>query len=259
MVWFTDHYSEDASMKTWNSHRATKIAMLWAVGCWGLPGVLQANAPGYTYGVDVDNGFLTGTITTSCDQCILDSSNITGWALASTATPAPFSVASTDPGAFAGFAFPDIPTSLTANPAAITYDFAQAGQFIFQNNNEFVLLGYSHIGADLMGFPGEIGVCSGSDPGTSSCVAELFRGGPTVLAEVRNVAAPELEATSLAGALTLLLGSLAVLRGRPGFRRGRKFSRVAACAGGEQIPDTYGNSYEWAATSPSRPGMDCSK
>jgi hypothetical protein len=207
-------------MKTWNSHRATKFAMLWAVGCCGLPGALQANAPGYTYGVDVDNGFLTGTITTSCDQCVLTSSNITGWTLASTATPvatpAPFAIASTDPGAFAGFAFPDIPTSLTASPAAITYDFAQAGQFIFQTNNEFVLLGYSDVGADLMGFPGELGVCSGSNPGTSSCVAELFRGGPTVLAELKNVAAPELDATSLAGALTLLLGSLAVLRGRPG-------------------------------------------
>jgi hypothetical protein len=219
MVWFTDHYSEDASMKTWNSHRATKIAMLWAVGCWGLPGVLQANAPGYTYGVDVDNGFLTGTITTSCDQCILDSSNITGWALASTATPAPFSVASTAPGAFVSFNL-GFPSNLAANPAAITYDFGKDGEFFFATNNEFVLLGYSDIGASLTGFPGEISECSGSATGAgsggSSCVGEFFRAGPAVFASITNVAAPELDSTSLAAALTLLLGSLAVLRGRPG-------------------------------------------
>jgi hypothetical protein len=212
-------------MKTWNSHRATKFAILWAVGCWGLPGALQANAPGpgYVYGVDVDNGFLSGTITTSCDQCVLNSSDITAWALASTATPvgapAPFAIASTDPGAFASSDFLGFPSNLAANPTAITYDFGKDGEFVFATNNEFVQLGYSDIGASLMGFPGEIAVCSGSATGSgsggSSCLAGLFRAGPMVFASIKNVAAPELDATSLAGALTLLLGSLAVLRGRP--------------------------------------------
>jgi hypothetical protein len=200
-------------MKTWNSHRAIKFAMLWAVGCWGLPGALQANAPGYTYDVDVNNGFLTGTITTSCDQCMLNSGDITAWTLASTSSPQTFSVASTDPGAYAGpYLLDNIPTSLTATPAAITYDFGANGQFVFQTNKEFIIFAYSDIGAYLMGFPGQIVECAGSNP----CYGEEFRGGTTVLGEIKSVAAPELDATSLAGALTLLLGSLAVLKGRRG-------------------------------------------
>jgi hypothetical protein len=82
-------------MKTWNSHRAIKSAMFWAVGCWGLLGALQAN--GYTYDIDVNNGFLTGRITTNCDQCMLNGSDITAWTLASTSSPQTFSVASTGP------------------------------------------------------------------------------------------------------------------------------------------------------------------
>jgi hypothetical protein len=204
------------AMKRCNSQRATKLTMLWAVGVWGLAGALQASASGYTYGVNVDNGFLTGTITTNCDQCILNSSNITAWALASTATPVPLSIASSDSGAFAGFAFPNIPTSLTANPTNITYDFGGAGQFIFQTTSDkFVLFGYSDIGSYLMGFPGQIEECSGS----YSCPANVFRGGTTVLGKVESVAAPELDANSLGSALTLLLGSLAVLRGRRGSAR----------------------------------------
>ena len=210
-------------MKTWNSYRATKFAMLWAVGYWALPGALQANAPGYTYGIDIDNGLLSGTITTSCDQCVLNGGNITAWELVSTATPsatpAPFAIASTDPGAYVSFNL-GFPSNLAANPTAITYDFGKDGEFFFANNNEFVLLGYSDIGASLSGFPGEISECSGSASGSGSggvsCVGELFRTGPAAFASIKNVAAPELDSTSLAGALTLLLGSLAVLRGRRG-------------------------------------------
>jgi hypothetical protein len=200
-------------MNTWNSQRAIKFAMFWAVGCWGLPGALQASAPGYTYDVDVDNGFLTGTITTTCDQCMLDGSDITAWALASTSSPQTFSVASTDPGAYAGsYLLDNVPTSLTATPAAITYNFGANGQFVFQTNKEFIIFAYSDIGAYLMGFPGQIVECAGSNP----CFAQEFRGGTTVLGEIKSVAAPELDASCLAGALTLLLGSLAVLRGRRG-------------------------------------------
>lgn len=200
-------------MKTWNSLRATKFAILWAVACWWLPGALQASAPGYTYDVDVNNGFLTGTITTSCDQCMLDGSDITSWALASTSSPQTFSVASTDPGAYAGsYLLDNGPTSLTATPAAITYDFGADGQFVFQTNKEFIIFAYSDIGAYLMGFPGQIVECAGSNP----CFGEEFRGGTTVIGELKSVAAPELDAASLAGALTLLLGSLAVLHGRRG-------------------------------------------
>jgi hypothetical protein len=208
-----DNNSEDASMKKWNSLRATKFAILWSVACWGLPGELQASAPGYTYDIDVNNGFLTGTITTSCDQCMLDGSDITSWALASTSSPQTFSVASTDPGAYAGsYLLDNGPTSLTATPAAITYDFGADGQFVFQTNKEFIIFAYSDIGAYLMGFPGQIVECAGSNP----CFGEEFRGGTTVLGELKSVAAPELDAASLAGALTLLLGSLAVLHGRRG-------------------------------------------
>jgi hypothetical protein len=200
-------------MNTWNSHRTIKFAMLWAVGCWGLSGSLQANAADYTYDIDVDNGFLAGSITTSCDQCLLNSSNITAWALTSTASPEPFSVASsTDPGASAGPYLGNSPTSLTATPTAITYNFGANGEFAFQTNKEFIIFAYSDIGAFLMGFPGQIVECEGSNP----CAAEVFRGGTTVLGDIKSVAAPELDATSLAGALTLLLGSLAVLHGRRG-------------------------------------------
>jgi hypothetical protein len=213
MVWHANHDKEDASMKTWNSHRATKFAMLWAVACWGLPGALQAGAPAYTYDVDVNNGFLIGTITTNCDQCMLNGSDITAWTLGSTSSPQTFTAASTDPGAYAGsYLLDNVPTSLTATPSAITYNFGANGQFVFQTNKEFIIFAYSDIGAYLMGFPGQIAECAGSN----DCYGEVFRGGTTVLGELKSVAAPELDAASLAGALTLLLGSLAVLRGRRG-------------------------------------------
>jgi hypothetical protein len=197
-------------MKTWDSHCATKFALLWAVGCWGLTGALQVNAADYIYDINVNNGFLAGTITTSCDQCLLNSSNITAWALASTNSPLPFSAASTDPGASAGYYLGEGPTSLTATPTAITYNFGANGQFAFQTNNDFLIFAYSDIGAFLMGFPGQIVECAGSNP----CAGEVFRGGTTVLGDIKSVAAPELDAASLGGALTLLLGSLAVLHGR---------------------------------------------
>jgi hypothetical protein len=198
-------------MKTWNSHCATKFALLWTVGCWGLTGALQVNAADFTYDINVDNGFLVGAITTSCDQCLLNSSNITGWSLTTTAGPLPFSEASTDPGASAGYYLGQGPTSLTATPTAMTYDFGANGQFAFQTNNAFLLFGFSDIGAFLMGFPGQIVECEGSN----ACGGAVFQGGTTVLGDIKSVAAaPELDAASLGGALTLLLGSLAVLHGR---------------------------------------------
>jgi len=197
-------------MKTWNSHRATKFALLWAVGCWGLTGALQVNAADYTYDINVDNGFLVGAITTSCDQCILNSSNITAWALATNTGPLPFSESSTDPGASAGYYMGEGPTSLTATPTAITYNFGANGQFAFQTNNDFLIFGYSDIGAFLMGFPGQIVECQGSN----ACGGTVFEGGTTVLGGIKSVSAPELDAASFGGALTFLLGSLAVLQGR---------------------------------------------
>lgn len=196
-------------MKTWNLPRATKIALLWTVGCWSLTGAFRANAADYTYDINVDNGFLVGAITTSCDQCNLNSSNIAAWTLTTTAGPLPFSEASTDPGASAGYYLGQGPTSLTATPAAITYDFGTNGQFAFQTNNAFLLFGYSDIGAFLMGFPGQIVECEGSN----ACGGAVFQGGTTVLGDIKRAAAPELDAASLGGALTLLLGSLAVLQG----------------------------------------------
>jgi Abnormal spindle-like microcephaly-assoc'd, ASPM-SPD-2-Hydin len=84
-----------------------------AAGLLSFIGMSLARAATYTYNLtDVD-----GYITTTCDNCILNSSNIVAWSMS---VPG-FSIASTDPGA--NLSVPAGDTDMVATPEGINFNF----------------------------------------------------------------------------------------------------------------------------------------
>ena len=76
-------------------------------------GIPLANAATYTYNLSDVDGF----ITTTCDNCVLNSSNIVAWSMS---VPG-FSIASTQPGA--NLSVPAGDTDMAASPGAVSFDF----------------------------------------------------------------------------------------------------------------------------------------
>jgi hypothetical protein len=92
-----------------------------ALTCFiGMP---LASAASFTYSLTD----LSGTITTNCNNCVLNSSNITAWSMS---VPGFISIASTTPGA--QLSIPAGDTDMVATPEAITFNFnAPYGGIIF--------------------------------------------------------------------------------------------------------------------------------
>jgi hypothetical protein len=171
-------------------------------------GVPLASASSFTY----DLTSLSGSITTNCDNCVLNSSDITGWSMS---VPGFISLASTTPGA--QISVPAGDTDMTATPGSINFNFnAPFGGFQFATSSASVA--FVDDRGDNIGFgPGQgvIAACKSDSPG--DCM--FFGGGSGtqsigLAAPAPPTSAPELDPASLVCGLTLLFGLLAVGRGR---------------------------------------------
>jgi hypothetical protein len=180
--------------------------MKWMVAT-ALVGIGGTAAAQVTYNVDFttsfDNELIQGTITTDGQTANpLTASDITSWSLYATSGPAPFSFGG-GPGSVTVFAPPGA-SPLTASATSLTYNFTEDASILFQST-----------GGNAVGFQ-EITTAAGDDSfvlvNTGGVSTQLnMLAAPTVIA---TVAAPEMDPASAAGGLTLLLGTLAVLRGR---------------------------------------------
>ena len=161
-----------------------------------------------TYNVDFlinafpgENELIQGTITTDGHTGPLAASDITSWSLFSDSAQTPFS-ASGGPGSVSMSSSPGL---LSASASALTYNFTMDGFVFFQSA--------SGAGVALQ----EITTVNGDD----SFILINNGNGYTPQYDVlpvstvfATVSAPEIDPASAAGAFTLLLGTLAVLRGR---------------------------------------------
>lgn len=170
----------------------------------------QAFANTYTYDI---TGFgvvpANGNITTSCDNCVLNASDITAWNLAGFSSTVPGSTV-----LVTGNGFVATPTGIffNFNPAAPTFNDALFSEL----PNPTPVLGspnsveYANASTGLSYGPtGEATVCN-----TQTCYGTLASSNVDLGPLVRSVAAPEIDPMTSGSALTLLLGALAVLRGR---------------------------------------------
>jgi hypothetical protein len=155
---------------------------------------------------------LSGSITTNCDNCVLNSSNITAWSMS---VPGFISLASTTPGA--QLLVPAGDTDMMATPAAINFSFVgPSGGFGFATSSASVT--YVDDREGNIGFGPGFGIIAACQIGVlGGCT---FLGGgigvvPIGLAvPAPPASAPELDPASLVGGLTLLFGLVAVVRGR---------------------------------------------
>jgi len=168
----------------------------------------QGFADTYTY--DITGPTATGYITTSCDSCVLNASDVTAWNLAGFSSTVPGSTV-----LVTGNGFVATPTGIffNFNPAAPTFNDALFSELpnptpIFGSTNS---VEYANLTTGLSYGPsGEVSVCN-----TFSCNGTLVASNVDLGPLVRSVAAaPEIDPTTSGSALTLLLGTLAVLRGR---------------------------------------------
>jgi hypothetical protein len=143
-----------------------------------LSSVHAAKAASYTYTLTDLSGF----ITTSCDNCVLNASNITAWSMT---VPGFLSLASTVPGAQVSVPAGD--TDMVATPEGINFSFnAPYGGFLFSTPSGNV--GYDDDQGDNIGFgPGEgiVAACSNSSPG--NC---MFVGGGSDTRPIASVSVP---------------------------------------------------------------------
>ena len=158
---------------------ATRCGLLsiFAAGIISFLGLPLANAASYTYTLSDESGF----ITTSCDNCVLNSSNITAWSMT---VPGFLSLTSTAPGA--KVSVPTGDTDMVATPEGINFSFnGPYGGFLFSNPSGSI--GYDDDQGGNIGFgPGEgvIAACSNSSPGD----CEFFGGDGT--RSIASVAVP---------------------------------------------------------------------
>ena len=97
-------------------------AILLAAVTLVFMGASSANAASYTYTLS-DVGNLTGTITTSCNNCVLNASNITAWNLSDTGL---VSVSSATTGS--KVIITSGSTDMVATPTEIDFDFNDPGK-----------------------------------------------------------------------------------------------------------------------------------
>ena len=135
------------------------------VSLFGLP---DANAATYTYNMNSTSTFMTGTITTSCYDCVLNASNITAWNLSvEPSFPNAFSISSTSPGA--KLVFPTGDTDMQATPSGISFLFSGLfGGVGFETTADIFGLGDGQ-GAMGAGPAGVIEACSLTIPGIDGC------------------------------------------------------------------------------------------
>jgi hypothetical protein len=171
-------------------------------------GMPLAGASSYNYSLTN----LSGSITTNCDNCVLNSSDITAWSMS---VPGFISLASTTPGAH--LFVPAGDTDMMATPGAINFNFnAPFGGFQFATSSANVA--YVDDEGENIGFgPGQgiVAACKNDVPG--DC---MFIGGGSGIQSIGlavpapPASAPELDPASLVGGLTLLFGLVAVVLGR---------------------------------------------
>jgi hypothetical protein len=173
-----------------------------------LVGVPVAGATDYTY--DLAN--ISGSITTNCDNCILNSSDITAWSMS---IPSFMSISSTTPGA--QIIIPAGDTDMAATPTSLQFAFGGPyGGIEFSNPSAF--LDYDDDQGDNIGFgPGEGVVAACQRQPVGNC--QFFGGAMgtqsiSVGVHTSPTSAPELDPRSLIAGLTLLFGLVAVFRGR---------------------------------------------
>jgi hypothetical protein len=134
------------------------LLAIFAAGIISFLGLPLANAASYTYTLSDESGF----ITTTCDNCVLNSSNIIAWSMT---VPGFLSITSTAPGAEVSVSAGD--TDMVATPEGINFSFNGVyGGFLFSNPSGSI--GYNDDQGGNIGFgPGEgvIAACSNSSPG----------------------------------------------------------------------------------------------
>jgi hypothetical protein len=181
----------------------------------------RANASTYTYDVNAIGGALSGVITTDCDVCVLNSSNITAWSLNSgtgalSVNGAPVIVTSLQSGAqITG-------SGMVATPSAISFGFGTGSgdEINFVSNSsevEFADLASSLGSESFLGLPiGEVDACTRTlqQSGETDVCGGETQAGIEKIATARVVSSPEIDPASLAGSLTLLFGVLAVIATR---------------------------------------------
>ena len=157
--------------------RKSGLLSIFAAGIISSLGLPLANAASYTYTLSDESGF----ITTTCDNCVLNSSNITAWSMT---VPGFLSITSTAPGAKVSVPAGD--TDMVATPEGINFSFnGPSGGFLFSNPSGSI--GYDDDQGGNIGFgPGEgvIAACSNSSPGD----CEFFGGDGT--RSIASVAVP---------------------------------------------------------------------
>jgi hypothetical protein len=208
-------------MKLANAIGTSRQRFILAVTALSVICLSRANASTYTYDVNAVGGALSGVITTDCDVCVLNSSNITAWSLNS------------GTGALSVNGTPVIATSLqsgaqitgsgmVATPSAISFGFGTGSgdeiNFISHSSEiEFADLASSLGSESFLGLPiGEVDACTRAfQPGgeIDICGGETQAGIKTI-ATAKVVSSPEIDPASLASSLTLLFGMLAVITTR---------------------------------------------
>jgi hypothetical protein len=191
-----------------------------ALAAFGTIFALQGHAATYTYDLNGADG-LSGAITTNCNNCLINSSDVLAWALIAAGDGVSVASTGSDPQIVAQG------SAMVATPSAISFAFGSGAGFEyvgFLSGNQSInfLNELTFASAPLM-FPqggGEVDICdSGSSVATSSssCTGPIISP-PTVQiianANVNATAAPEMDPASWVGALTLLMGTLAVMNGR---------------------------------------------
>jgi hypothetical protein len=130
-------------------------------------GMPLVDAASFTYSLSSNvNANLTGFITTTCDDCVLNASNITSWSMS---VPGFFSISSTSPGA--QLHVPAGDTDMVATPNAINFNFGGTfGGLVF--NTTAAGVGYSDDEGGDIGFgPGEgvVSACKNGGSGLNGC------------------------------------------------------------------------------------------
>lgn len=153
-------------------------ASIFAAAIVSSFGVPRAHAATYTYTLSD----LSGSITTSCDNCVLNASNITAWSMT---VPGFLSLASTVPGAQVSVPAGD--TDMAATPEGINFNFGGPyGGVLFSNPSGNI--GYQDDQGNDIGFGpgmGVIAACISSSPG--DC---MFFGGSEGTRSIASVLAP---------------------------------------------------------------------
>jgi hypothetical protein len=204
------------------------IAMLAAIAS------SRANASAYTYDMNGIDG-ITGVITTNCDNCVLNASDVTAWSLMSPGLPAPaVSVSS----AAAGSQLVVQGSALSATPNAVTFQFTPSSTTgiveFFSNNQSIDFLNFGTFASAPYMFPNGIGEIDTCGPGSflkgGECFSNFLGTGTQPIARATAAAAPEMDPRSFTASLTILFGALAVLRGRRTMSLSATTSRVSAAA-----------------------------